>query len=610
MADTPISDAMWLGQNISELRTFPDRAASGEFDGPAGPVGPQGPVGATGATGATGPKGDTGATGATGAQGPQGIQGVKGDTGATGATGPAGQNGTGSGTVTAVNGTAPIVSDGNTTTPTISISPATTTAPGSLAAADKAKLNALSGTNTGDQTITLTGDVTGSGTGSFAATIGANKVTFAKVVAASGPSVVGATAAGNFAELTPAQGRLVLGLGTAALANTGTSGTTVPLLDGTNTWSNAQSFSGTVTINGDLTVNGTTTTIDATQLNVADPIISVARNNSTGSVPYGGIRMVRGSAGNAAYFIYDESTDVFVAQTAADDAQASAVQVPLKASQLISTVATGTAPFVVTSTTAVANLSIGGNANTATTLQTARTINGQSFNGSANITVTANWNAARTLSYTGDATGSLSTDGSANASAALTLATVNSNTGSFGSASAVPTFTVNGKGLITAASWVTVNDTTKQPLTTPYLTPASTTTAAGLRVPPGTAPTSPVNGDVWTTTAGIYVQINGATVGPLSAGGGGGALREQDYTFVDGSDLGHYGWYRTLSAAQTVTLSAFGSAGIFYSLNGGSSETLVNGNASASINIPANTSMRMRQNGADANSFGKVKQTA
>ena len=39
----------------------------------------------------------------------------------------------------------------------------------------------LSGTNTGDQTITLTGDVTGSGTGSFAATIANNAVTLAKM---------------------------------------------------------------------------------------------------------------------------------------------------------------------------------------------------------------------------------------------------------------------------------------------------------------------------------------------------------------------------------------------------------------------------------------------
>jgi hypothetical protein len=39
----------------------------------------------------------------------------------------------------------------------------------------------VSGTNTGDQTITLTGDVTGTGTGSFAATIAANAVTNAKM---------------------------------------------------------------------------------------------------------------------------------------------------------------------------------------------------------------------------------------------------------------------------------------------------------------------------------------------------------------------------------------------------------------------------------------------
>lgn len=40
----------------------------------------------------------------------------------------------------------------------------------------------LSGTNSGDQTITLTGDVTGSGAGSFAATIAANAVTTTKIL--------------------------------------------------------------------------------------------------------------------------------------------------------------------------------------------------------------------------------------------------------------------------------------------------------------------------------------------------------------------------------------------------------------------------------------------
>ena len=44
----------------------------------------------------------------------------------------------------------------------------------------------------------------------------------------------------------------------------------------------------------------------------------------------------------------------------------------------------------------------------------------------------------------------------------------------------------------------------------------SATGSATLNIPHGTAPSSPVNGDIWTTTAGIYVRINGSTVGPLS----------------------------------------------------------------------------------------------
>ena len=47
-------------------------------------------------------------------------------------------------------------------------------------------------------------------------------------------------------------------------------------------------------------------------------------------------------------------------------------------------------------------------------------------------------------------------------------------------------------------------------------TAASATGGAGLNLPHGAAPTSPVNGDMWTTTAGLYVRINGATVGPLT----------------------------------------------------------------------------------------------
>ena len=40
-------------------------------------------------------------------------------------------------------------------------------------------------------------------------------------------------------------------------------------------------------------------------------------------------------------------------------------------------------------------------------------------------------------------------------------------------------------------------------------TVASTTTAAGFNIPHGTAPTTPVNGDIWTTTGNLWVRING-----------------------------------------------------------------------------------------------------
>jgi hypothetical protein len=49
---------------------------------------------------------------------------------------------------------------------------------------------------------------------------------------------------------------------------------------------------------------------------------------------------------------------------------------------------------------------------------------------------------------------------------------------------------------------------------------ASTTSAAGLNVSPGVAPTSPNDGDVWVTTTGIFVRINGSTIGPLQGPGG------------------------------------------------------------------------------------------
>jgi hypothetical protein len=70
--------------------------------------------------------------------------------------------GTGTGSVTEVTGVAPIQVANTTTTPAISIDPATTTSSGSMSGADKTKLDAITGTNTGDQAIVLTGDATNS----------------------------------------------------------------------------------------------------------------------------------------------------------------------------------------------------------------------------------------------------------------------------------------------------------------------------------------------------------------------------------------------------------------------------------------------------------------
>ena len=100
-------------------------------------------------------------------------------------------------------------------------------------------------------------------------------------------------------------------------------------------------------------------------------------------------------------------------------------------------------------------------------MTTARNIGGVSFNGSADInwpgvnaggTQNTTGSAAtlttpRTIAISGDLTyNSGNFDGSANVTAAGTLATVNSNVGTFGSTTAIPVVTVNAKGLVTSVT--------------------------------------------------------------------------------------------------------------------------------------------------------------
>ena len=84
--------------------------------------------------------------------------------------------------------------------------------PEDLTVAQAKTLLNLSGTNTGDQTITLTSDVTGSGTGSFATTIANDAVTNAKLANMATQTIKGRTTAGSGdpEDLTAAQAQAVI----------------------------------------------------------------------------------------------------------------------------------------------------------------------------------------------------------------------------------------------------------------------------------------------------------------------------------------------------------------------------------------------------------------
>lgn len=65
----------------------------------------------------------------------------------------------------------------------------------------------------------------------------------------------------------------------------------------------------------------------------------------------------------------------------------------------------------------------------------------------------------------------------------------------------------------TGALVFATSPTLASPTTTGLLTTAaSTTSSAGLTLPHGVAPTSPNNGNLWTTTAGVYARIDGTSL--------------------------------------------------------------------------------------------------
>jgi hypothetical protein len=122
-------------------------------------------------------------------------------------------------------------------------------------------------------------------------------------------------------------------------------------------------MAGGLTVTGNLTVSGTTTTVNSNTVNIGDNII-VLNSDETGTPSQNaGIEVERGSASNKT-LIWDESADKWT----------------VGSENFTAATFTGDLTGDVTG-------NVSGNAGTATTLATARNIAGQSFDGSASITI-------------------------------------------------------------------------------------------------------------------------------------------------------------------------------------------------------------------------------
>lgn len=186
-------------------------------------------------------------------------------------------------------------------------------------------------------------------------------------------------------------------------------------------FTNDVTFPNNVVVSGNLTINGTATYVNTQSISSKDPLFEVANdNNTTDAVDIGYYGRYYDSAQTRVEF-----TGLF--RDASDSGKfkffTGLVDEP---TNVVDTTGTG-----YTIGTLVANVegNLAGTANAANVLSTARTI-----------------------SATGDAAWSVSFDGSANATGALTLANTGVTASTYGTTTAVPTIAIDGKGRITSAS--------------------------------------------------------------------------------------------------------------------------------------------------------------
>jgi hypothetical protein len=182
----------------------------------------------------------------------------------------------------------------------------------------------------------------------------------------------------------------------------------------------------TMTIAGNLTVNGTTTTINSTIVSIADNMMQYANGNVANSVDIGFFGNYVNSGTKYATFFYDASAS---SSSEASFTLGHATSAP------------GNTVTDFTLGRLVANLTgeLTGNASTATKLATARTI-----------------------SITGDASWTVTFDGSANVTAGLTLSNSGVTAATYGNASSVAQVTFDAKGRATSASTIAIAITASQ----------------------------------------------------------------------------------------------------------------------------------------------------
>lgn len=281
-ASLPTIDEIYSVCEITRLDTGATKPlGAGGLQGPQGPAGPTGPSGPPGPTGGgvTSVNVSGGTTGISTSGGPITSSGTitlggvlavaSGGTGATTAAAaltslgayPANNpnNYTSNGgtvttvSVTTANGVSGTVSN-PTTTPAISLVLGAIT-PTSVAASGNVTGTNLSGNNTGDQAIVLSGDVSGSGSTGITTTIGANAVTYAKMQAVSVSSkLLGSSASGTAVQEITLGTNLSMAGSTLNAAVASGSVTSVNADGGTT----GMSFSGgPITSSGTLTLGGT-----------------------------------------------------------------------------------------------------------------------------------------------------------------------------------------------------------------------------------------------------------------------------------------------------------------------------------------------------------------